>query len=133
MLLGSHLEKITSITTVQRGLKGSSCKIPINFPKLKDPAQYLHYICQFSWRQDDDALYTPKQKKRTEHLLRVHWVIQHFTFKNKETVFYSIADKPAVAHILKTLLEHDLHDMNILNLFELNLGCFWIYLDLTNA
>ena len=72
MLLGSHLEKITSITTVQRGLKGSSSKISINFPRLKDPAQYLHYICQISWRQDDDALYTPKWEKRTEHFSRLH-------------------------------------------------------------
>ena len=32
MLLGSHLEQITSISTVQRRLKGSSYKIPVNFP-----------------------------------------------------------------------------------------------------
>ena len=31
MLLGSHLEEITSISTMQRRLKGSSCKIPVNF------------------------------------------------------------------------------------------------------
>ena len=30
MLLGSHLEEITSILTVQRKLKGSSSKIPVN-------------------------------------------------------------------------------------------------------
>ena len=30
MLLGSHLEEITSISTVQRRLKGSSSKIPVN-------------------------------------------------------------------------------------------------------
>ena len=32
MLLGSHSEEITSILTVQRRLKGSLSKIPINFP-----------------------------------------------------------------------------------------------------
>ena len=32
MLLGSHFEEITSISTVQRRLKGSSSKIPINCP-----------------------------------------------------------------------------------------------------
>ena len=32
MLLGSHLEEITSISTVQRRLKGSSSKIPVNCP-----------------------------------------------------------------------------------------------------
>ena len=32
MLLGSHLEEITSILTVQRRLKGSLSKIPINCP-----------------------------------------------------------------------------------------------------
>ena len=31
MLLGSHLEEITSISTVQRRLKGSSSKIPVNW------------------------------------------------------------------------------------------------------
>ena len=30
MLLRSHLEEITSISTVQRRLKGSSSKIPVN-------------------------------------------------------------------------------------------------------
>ena len=44
-------------------------------PKLKDPTRYLHHICQFSWRQDDDLLYAPKQENRTEHLLRVHYVM----------------------------------------------------------
>ena len=32
MLLGSHLEEITSISTLQRRLKGSSPKIPANCP-----------------------------------------------------------------------------------------------------
>ena len=32
MLLGSHLEEITSISTVQRRLKGSSSKVPVNCP-----------------------------------------------------------------------------------------------------
>ena len=32
MLLGSHLDEITSISTVQRKLKGSSSKIPVNCP-----------------------------------------------------------------------------------------------------
>ena len=32
MLLGSHLEEVTSISTVQRRLKGSSSKIPVNCP-----------------------------------------------------------------------------------------------------
>ena len=32
MLLGSHLEEILSISTVQRRLKGSSSKIPVNCP-----------------------------------------------------------------------------------------------------
>ena len=31
MLLRSHLEEITSISTVQRRLKGSSSKIPVNW------------------------------------------------------------------------------------------------------
>ena len=32
MLLGSHLEEVTFILTVQRRLKGSSSKIPANGP-----------------------------------------------------------------------------------------------------
>ena len=28
-----------------------------------------------SWKQDDDVLYAPKQEKRTEHLLRVHYMM----------------------------------------------------------
>ena len=32
MLLGSHLEEITSISTVQRRLKGYSSKVPVNCP-----------------------------------------------------------------------------------------------------
>ena len=32
MLLGSHLEEITSILTIQRRLNGSSSKIPVNYP-----------------------------------------------------------------------------------------------------
>ena len=32
MLLGSHLEEITSILTMQRRLNGSSSKIPVNYP-----------------------------------------------------------------------------------------------------
>ena len=32
MLLGSHLEEITSISTVQRRLKGSSSEVPVNCP-----------------------------------------------------------------------------------------------------
>ena len=161
MLLGSHLEEITSISTVQTRLKCSSSMIPVNCPneiklynskmgevdlmdqlksayqldrrskfrfyllvffdlfdvalvnsfivykklenkdltlkefkifialkliplsaknylvrtivhpsaaKLKDPSRYLHHICQFSRRQDDDVLYAPKQVKRTEYL-----------------------------------------------------------------
>ena len=32
MLLGSHLEEITSISTVQIRSKGSSSKIPVNYP-----------------------------------------------------------------------------------------------------
>ena len=161
LLLGSHLEEITSISTVQRKLKCSSSKIAVNCPNsiklynskmsgvhltdqlksaykldrrskcrfylrllfdlfdvalvnsfivykklenkdltLKEfkirialeliasvvsrkpssiPAhqslQYLRHICQFSWRQDDNVLYAPKQEKRTEHLLRVHYVM----------------------------------------------------------
>ena len=83
-------------------------------PKLKDPTWYLHHICQFSWRQDDDVQYAPKQEKGTEHLSRVHFVISPFASKKRETVFYNITHKPAVAHILKTLLEHDFHDVKIL-------------------
>ena len=169
MLLGNHSEEITSILTVQRRLKGSSSKIPVNCPndiklynstiggvdlmdqlksayqtdrrwkfwfylrlffdlfnvalvnsfivykelenkdltlkefkicialklnasfisrklsflnlvhpsasKLKEPTRYLRHIFQFSWRQDDDVLYAPKQETRTEHLLRVHYMI----------------------------------------------------------
>ena len=44
-------------------------------PKLKDPAWYLHHVCQFSWKQNNDVMYAPKQDKRTEHLLRVHYVM----------------------------------------------------------
>ena len=167
MLLGSHLEEITSISTMQRRLKGFSFQIPVNYlmtlsyttakwgeliwwsrhllkspyqldrsskfpfylrlffdlfdvalvnsfivykklenkdltlkefkmwwhwnwslpssaenylvhpnaPKLKDKALCLNHICQFSWRQDGNVLYAPKQEKRTEHLLRVYYVI----------------------------------------------------------
>ena len=32
MLLGSHLEEITSISTMQRSLEGPSSTIPVNFP-----------------------------------------------------------------------------------------------------
>ena len=32
MLLGGHLEELTSILIVQRRLKGSSSTIPVNFP-----------------------------------------------------------------------------------------------------
>ena len=32
VLLGSHLEEITSISTVQRRLRGSSPKVSVNFP-----------------------------------------------------------------------------------------------------
>ena len=32
MLLGRHLKEITSISTVKRILKGSSSKIPVNYP-----------------------------------------------------------------------------------------------------
>ena len=32
MLLGDHLEELTSILIVQRRLKGSSSTIPVNFP-----------------------------------------------------------------------------------------------------
>ena len=46
-----------------------------NAPKLKKPAQYLHHICPFSWRQYENVLYAPKQEKRTEHLLLVHYVM----------------------------------------------------------
>ena len=83
-------------------------------PKLKDPARYLYYICQFSWRQDDDVLYAHKPEKKTEHLLRVHYVMHPFAFKKNETVSYYITHKPAVTHILKTLLKHDFHDVKIL-------------------
>ena len=44
-------------------------------PKLKDPTWYLHHVCQFSWKQNNDVMYAPKQDKRTEHLLRVHYVM----------------------------------------------------------
>ena len=84
------------------------------YQKLKDPARYLHHICQFSWRQDDDILHDPKQEKRTEHLLCVHYVMQPFAVKKKETVFYNITHKPAVTHVLKNLLEHNFHDVKIL-------------------
>ena len=54
--------------------------------KLKDPARYLCHICPFSRRQGDNVLYAPKQEKRTEHLLRVRYVMWPFAFKKKETV-----------------------------------------------
>ena len=54
------------------------------------------------------------KKRGTEHLSRAHFVISPFVFKKRETVFYNITYKPAVAHILKTLLEHDFHDVKIL-------------------
>ena len=59
-------------------------------------------------------LYATKQKKRTEHQLCVHYVMQSFAFKKKETDFYNITHKPAVTHILKPLLEHDFYDVKIL-------------------
>ena len=62
---------------------------------------------------DNDILFAPKQEKITEHLLRVHHVTQPFAFKKKETVFYNTTHQPAVTHILKTLLEHDFHDVKI--------------------
>ena len=82
-------------------------------PKLKDQARYLHHICQFIWRKDEDVLQAPKQEERTEHLLCVHYVMQPFGFKKKETV-NNITHKPAVTNILKTLLEHEFHDVKIL-------------------
>ena len=71
-------------------------------------------MCQFSWRQDDDVLYSPKQKKRTEHWLRVHYMMYPFSFKEQETVFYKITHNPAVTYTLKTLLENDFHDVKLL-------------------
>ena len=51
--------------------------------------------------------------RETEHLLCVHYVMQPFGFKKKETV-NNITHKPAVTNILKTLLEHEFYDVKIL-------------------
>ena len=37
-----------------------------------------------------------------------------YSFKKKETVFYNITYKPAVTHILETLLEYEFHDVTFL-------------------
>ena len=77
------------------------------------------------------------KKRGTEHLSRAHFVISPFVFKKRETVFYNITYKPAVAHILKTLLEHDFHDVKILIirtlLYFLVEKFVSFYLGLTNA
>ena len=40
-------------------------------PSLISPSHFL----QFSWRQDDDVLHDPKQEKKTEYFLPVHYVM----------------------------------------------------------
>ena len=169
MLLGYYFEEIASISTVQRGLKGSSSKIPENYPRgiklynsemgkvdLMDQLKSVYQLVRrskfqfylriffnlfdvalvnsfivskklenkdltikklkicialklitsfvnrklscpnhrpskrtkaqrtgsipashlpISGRQNDDVLYAPKQEKRTEHLLHVHYVM----------------------------------------------------------
>ena len=73
----------------------------------------------------------PKQKKKTDNLLHVHYVMYPFAFKKKETVFYNITPNPAVTYIIKHLLEHDFHDLTLLYFFVEKFLTF--YLGLTNA
>ena len=65
----------------------------------------------------------PSKKNGKEHL-RAYYVAYPFAFKKKETVFYNLTYKPAVNHILKTLLEHDFDDVKIL----IDLGLYYIFL-----
>ena len=43
--------------------------VPPSAQKLKEPARYLHHICQFSWRQNGDVLYASKQGKNICYVL----------------------------------------------------------------
>ena len=74
---------------------------------------------------DETAVYCmlPSKKNGKEHL-RAYYVAYPFAFKKKETVFYNLTYKPAVNHILKTLLEHDFDDVKIL----VDLGLYYIFL-----
>ena len=56
--------------------------------------------------------------KENNIFLSVYYTIQLFAFKKKGTVFYDITHKPAVTHILKTLLEHDFHDVKVLIIWD---------------
>ena len=44
--------------------------------------------------------------------------MQPFSFKKKETVFYSITLKLAVTHILKTLLAFYFYDVDLVNVLH---------------
>ena len=69
-------------------------------------------------------------RKREQNICYVF--ISPFPSKRK-TVFYNITHKPAVTHILKTLLKHDFHEVKILILYFFVEKFVSFYLGLTNA
>ena len=69
MLLGSHLEEITSISTVQRRLKSSSSKIPVNCPN--GVKLYNSKMSEYGWMDQLKSAYQLDQRSKFQFYLRL--------------------------------------------------------------
>ena len=91
MLLGSHLEEITSISTVQRRLKGYSSKVPVNYPngiKL--------YNNKMGWVDLMDQLksaYQLDQRSKFQFYLRLFFDLFDVALVNSFIVYKKLENK----------------------------------------
>ena len=92
---------------------------------LSEPSSILVHQSSETWLDTSITFANFLEEKRTMHcMFPIGKEYRTFVMcslcdvalyvKKNETVFYNITYKPTVTHILKTLLEHNFHDVEIL-------------------
>ena len=90
MLLGSHLEEITSISTVQRKLKGSP-KIPVNCPNGIE--LYNNKVGGVDSMDQPKSAYQLDQRSKFRFYLRLFFDLFHNALANSFIVYKKLENK----------------------------------------
>ena len=91
MLPGSHLEEITSISTVQRRLKGSWSKIPVNY--LNDIKLYNSKMGRVDLMDQLDSAYQLDGKSNFRFYLRLFFDLFNVALVNPFIVYKKLENK----------------------------------------
>ena len=91
ILLGSHLEEITSISTVQRRLKSSSSKIPVNYPN--DTKLYNSKMGGVDLMDQMESAYQLDGKSNFPFYLRLFFDLFNVALVNSFIVYKKLENK----------------------------------------